>query len=130
MFINANFSGDRLGNNERREQVLLLQGPREPAARTTWDPCPVRGPPPGLRRGVLQTHSVLPLCQVNVTISRLQLSVWHWHLLWSSCHFHPDWIKGCLYTYLSVGNFFLRSWYLKKIYFKPKKVDESLLSYE
>lgn len=65
MFINANFSGDRPGNNERREQVLLLQGPREPAARTTRDPRPVRGPPPGLRGGVLQTHSVLPLCQVN-----------------------------------------------------------------
>lgn len=64
MFINANFSGDRPGNNERREQVLLLQGPREPAARTTRDPCSVRGPPPGLRGGVLQTRSVLALCQV------------------------------------------------------------------
>lgn len=69
VYKNANFLGDRPGNNERREQVLLLQGPREPAARATRDPRPVRGPPPGLRGGVLQTHSVLPLCQVNICVA-------------------------------------------------------------
>lgn len=55
----------RFSHNERRKQILLLQGFGEPSARTPRGQCAVRGPSPGLRGGVFQTHSVFPLCQVK-----------------------------------------------------------------
>lgn len=43
------------------------------------------------------------LCGINTCCGHLVISI-----------LIGFWIKGCLYTYLSVGNFFLRSQYLKK----------------